>query len=386
MFDNTKLLNILKQTLCYCQNEDWAGYDPFDGLNSLIVKNSPLSYLSIFRLFWIQLFKRNPLNLRPILLVPKGRNPKGIALFASGFLRLYKVTADAKYLLEAKKLLKWLNDNYSKGYAGFAWGYNFPWQSRNDYKKAFLPTIVTTSFVAMSFLDGYEVTKDKRYLDVALSSAQFILKDLNIHENGDCIAFSYGPEDFSLVYNCTTLGVQFFARLFSLTRDKKFYEYAKRATNFVVRKQKNDGSWFYGENKNQKWIDNFHTGYNLIALRKYEDYTQDMSFHNNLVSGYEFYKKELFTKEGYLKYYHNSFYPVDIHSCAVSILVFLEFGDVKRASEILNWTIEKMWNKKGYFNYQITKFYKNTIPYMRWSQAWMFLAMTKFLSKCKEAS
>jgi len=103
----------------------------------------------------------------------------------------------------------------------------------------------------------------------------------------------------------------------------------------------------------------------------------------NLRKGIEFYETNLFLPDGTPKYYHNSFYPVDIHTCAVSILAFLEFGDVKRAKSILDWIIEKMWNRKGYFNYQITRFYKNTIPYMRWSQAWMFYAMTKFLL-CKE--
>ncbi|GAH53520.1 unnamed protein product, partial [marine sediment metagenome] len=53
------------------------------------------------------------------------------------------------------------------------------------------------------------------------------------------------------------------------------------------------------------------------------------------------------------------------------------FDEIDRAEEVLRWTIDKMWNKKGYFNYQITRFYKNTIPYMRWSQAWMFYAMMK---------
>jgi len=376
-------MNILNQMLSYCKNEDWAGYDPFDGLNSLMMRNSPLFYLSICRLFWIQLFKRNPVNLRPMFLVPKGRNPKGIALFASGFLRLYKVTGNSKYLLEAKKLLKWLNENYSKGYAGFAWGYNFPWQSRNDYKKAFLPTIVTTSFVAMSFLDGYKITENKEYLDVALSSVEFVLKNLNIYNANDTIAFSYGPADFARVYNATALGSAFLARLYFYTREERYLQMAKKAMNYVVKHQNNDGSWYYGASRKQKWIDNFHTGYNLISLKKYEEYIGNLSFHENLMNGYEFYKKELFTKEGYPKYYHNSFYPIDIHSCAVSILVFLEFGDIERAEKVLNWTIEKMWNKEGYFNYQITRFYKNTIPYMRWSQAWMFYAMTAYLSKTK---
>jgi len=34
-----------------------------------------------------------------------------------------------------------------------------------------------------------------------------------------------------------------------------------------------------------------------------------------------------------------------------------------------------MQAKKGYFFYQKKQFFKNTIPYMRWSQAWMLHSM-----------
>jgi len=38
-----------------------------------------------------------------------------------------------------------------------------------------------------------------------------------------------------------------------------------------------------------------------------------------------------------------------------------------------------MWSKKGYFYYQKHRFYTNKISYMRWSQAWMLLAISRNL-------
>jgi hypothetical protein len=47
--------------------------------------------------------------------------------------------------------------------------------------------------------------------------------------------------------------------------------------------------------------------------------------------------------------------------------------------KVLNWTIINMQHKKGYFYYQLKKGISSKIPYMRWSNAFMFNAMAHFL-------
>ncbi|MEI2749897.1 MAG: hypothetical protein V9E88_14195 [Ferruginibacter sp.] len=47
--------------------------------------------------------------------------------------------------------------------------------------------------------------------------------------------------------------------------------------------------------------------------------------------------------------------------------------------KVLNWTIDNMQCEKGYFYYQINKYITSKIPYMRWSQAWMFISMSIYL-------
>ena len=47
--------------------------------------------------------------------------------------------------------------------------------------------------------------------------------------------------------------------------------------------------------------------------------------------------------------------------------------------KVLSWTIEHMCAKKGYFYYQKRKLFTIKIPYMRWSQAWMFYALSEYL-------
>jgi hypothetical protein len=46
---------------------------------------------------------------------------------------------------------------------------------------------------------------------------------------------------------------------------------------------------------------------------------------------------------------------------------------------IANWTITEMQDKKGFFYYRKLKTYTNKISFMRWGQAWMFVALTELM-------
>jgi len=85
--------DLLKQV----KKDNFAGNDPFDGLNSKFIDWSPALKKSILGLAWTQFFKRSPVNFRPLFLVPKKRNPKGIGLFIFGLLNDFHRTKDTHY-------------------------------------------------------------------------------------------------------------------------------------------------------------------------------------------------------------------------------------------------------------------------------------------------
>jgi len=62
----TKLLQVNPLILQDAKQNNFAGYDPFDGLNSVIFNLVPALKKGIFGLAWIQLHKRSPINL-PIM-------------------------------------------------------------------------------------------------------------------------------------------------------------------------------------------------------------------------------------------------------------------------------------------------------------------------------
>jgi len=364
--------------LDYCKKNNWAGFDPYDGLNSRFFSSLPFLRKKLLRLIFIQGMKRCPINFRPLLLVPKGQNPKGIALFCCALIKLENLGLADEDLIVA--LLERLINLRSPNSPYFCWGYNFDWQSRGFFLPKFVPNIICTTFAGNALIDAYEKYADGKYLDMAINAGNFLLKGLNITRTNDERCFSYTPLDWGQVHNANLLGAAFISRLYSITGEKKFLDPASSAVLFSIRRQHEDGSWPYGEDKTQRWIDNFHTGYNLVALKRFSEYTGNTDLVENLRKGFQFYKENLFTGNGLPKYYHNQKYPIDIHSIAQSIITLVEFkafdeGNINLAKRIFTWSLKIMQSKNGYFFYQKKRFFKNRIPYMRWSQAWMLYAL-----------
>jgi hypothetical protein len=94
----TDFKNNFQKLKFYCESENFKGWDPYDGLNSWVIQKTPLKKSRFFRLAWIQLFKRNPINLRGIVGIKKDYNPKGLGLFLIGYCNLYKIENKQEYL------------------------------------------------------------------------------------------------------------------------------------------------------------------------------------------------------------------------------------------------------------------------------------------------
>lgn len=368
----------------YCESQSFKGYDPFDGLNSKLFRSIPFIYNSrVIRLIWIQLFKKLPINLRSFVGIKKEYNSKGLGLFLSGYCNLYKVKAKEEYLEKINFLASELIKIKNLDYSGACWGYNFDWQARAFFQPKNTPTIVATTYISYAFLDAYDITRKKEYLDIARSSCDFILKDLNRFFDADGnFAFSYSPLDKSVVYNATLLGSKLLSRVYSYTNEKSLIEEAEKSVKFCCNNQNTDGSWSYGKYKFHSWVDSFHTGFNLECINDYMKYSSDFNYKENIEKGLKYYLKNFFTEGGMSKYYNNSIYPIDIHAPAQLVITLSRLNrlDENRAlaDSVLTWTIEHMQSQHGYFFYQKKRLSLSRIPYIRWSQAWMFFALSEY--------
>ena len=216
------------------------------------------------------------------------------------------------------------------------------------------------------------------------------MKDLNrtYDDEQRTFSFSYSPLDTSVVFNASLLGSKLLARVFSFTKEEILIEEARKSVDFCCGYQKEDGSWGYGTYSFHQWIDNFHTGYNLECIHAYMKYSGDYSYETQVEKGFDYYINTFFTKEGISKYYSDSTYPIDIHAPAQLIITLVRLGKFQQhqalAKRVLNWTIDNMQSDKGFFYFQIKKHFKSKIPYMRWAQAWMFYALSHYLTEVGE--
>lgn len=377
----------------YCEAENYKGWDPYDCLNSTIFQNTPLRRWDIGRLILIQLCKRSPINLRALLRVPKQYNAKGMGLFLNGYCNLYKlaVRGEDRYgtavelsrkIDEIARLLLGLQ---SKGYSGACWGYNFDWQARRLFLfPAHTPTVVATAFCACALFEAYEITGNQTYLNVALSSANFVLTDLHrtAHEGG--FILSYSPlSGNDTVYNASLLGAKLLSYCYYYSRNEEYKAVARLIINAACKGQNEDGSWVYGLLPVQSWIDSFHTGYNLDALAHYSRYCEDTSYYEHVDRGLKYYLETFFLDDGTPKYYHDRIYPIDIH-CPGQLWVTLSAlgqwdNNAKLSGRVATWAVNNMQDAQGYFYYQLKRGISSKIPYMRWSNAFMFNALSYYL-------
>ena len=381
--DLTIIKDITLNLLAYCRANEWAGYDPYDALNSRVFKALPFLNFKLARLALTQGVKRCPINLRPLLLVPKTPNPKGIALFLSSLIKLSKiglVAGDKEIDMMANKLLalRSPDERYS------CWGYNFDWQTRGELVPKGSPNIICSTFAANALLDAYEISQKSQWLFAAVSAADFILNMLFWRDSGSIACFSYTPLGRSEIHNANLFGAALLCRISLITGRKMFLEPALDSARYSVGKQHEDGSWDYGELPIQRWIDNFHTGFNLVALRRIKQYCGTAEFDTAIRRGLEFYRDHFFREDGAPRYFHDATYPIDIHGVAQSIITLVEFRDFNGENmplghSVLNWGLKNMCDVRGFFYFQKLPYFTVRIPFMRWSQAWMLMALSTLI-------
>jgi len=368
----------------WVEARNYKGYEPFDGLSSLL---RPLTFNNLFldRLL-LQLVRQSPLNLRPVLGVKPLDSTIGRGYMAWGYCHMYKLTQDKEYKKRADLCLEWLIKNKSSGTEEYAWGKHFDFASRSGLYKAFEPILVWCGLIGHAFLEAYEVFNDSRYLNVVDSVCNWIMK-LPRNQTASGFCMGYHKHDFNAtIHNANMVGASVLARTAKYKGKQEYFEVAKEAMTYSCTRQLESGAWLYGEDPQNHWIDNFHTGYNLDSLKCYIDATGNKEFENQLRKGLEFYKANFFEKNGRPKYYQNRVYPVDSQCASQAIDTLATFSDydptcLRLAIAVAKWMIENMRDRKGYFYYRQYPMIKAKTPMLHWAEATMYKALANLLLK-----
>jgi hypothetical protein len=313
----------------------YRGYDPYDALTSPLFRLPILNQQKILRWGAQQVLKRLPLNVRPLLFIPKGYNPVTLGLCLQAYTALRCVFPDRAAFYDAQSAfcLSELNRLQSKGYSGACWGYDFDWEARYARIPAYTPTVVATGFITHALFEYYRATQHPQALALCQSATEFVLRDLPRTWFDGTFCFSYSPLDKQVVLNATLKGARLLAQVYSVTKVPHLLEEAKKTVAFVVSQQQPTGAWSYSWGDTRTWADNFHTGYVLDCLDEFIKCSGEQAFSDSLQKGFAYYYTHFFVEDsdGLIpKYYDHALYPIDSTAGAQSILTLLRFGRLEK--------------------------------------------------------
>lgn len=383
--DDERIKEVLSSLIKNIEGENYRGYDPYDLLNSKI-NFTRLGHRACF--YASQIHKRNPINIRKLLLIKKTINPKSLGLLLSAYSYLYRFDGQLAYLNEMNELYKLIIEVSSKGYSGYCWGLDSNYANRYEILEAYSPSIVVTSFVCSGIFNYYLLTKNEKALEVLKSACDFALNDLDRTVDGDTLCFSYTTTKKDMTYNANGLCAELFSKVYSITKDEKLLKLAKSSTDFNLKYQHDDGRWNYAlfpDGTESEQID-FHQGFILDSINNFIKHTgvNDEKYLAALKKGAEFYYNHQFDKNGRSLWRFPKLFPVDIHNQSQGIITFSELSYLNEnylsfAYKIAEWTINNMHSKNGLFYYRKYRMYNNKTSYLRWNQVWMMLALCKLL-------
>ena len=371
----------------WVEEQDYKGYEPFDGLSSSF---RPLTFgnLLMDRLL-LQLVRQSPWNLRPLLGVKPLDSTIGRGYMAWGYCTMFKLTGDRQYEEKIDRCLQWLMEKKSPGYEEYSWGKHFDFASRGGLYRAFEPILVWTALIAQAFLEAFEIFGNRTYLDVADSVCRWIMKlPRNQTDRGFCMGYHY--QDFNAdIHNSNMVGGAVLARTAKYTGNGEYLAAAKGAMQYSCTRQLPNGAWWYGEEETNHWIDNFHTGYNLDGLKCYIDCSGDKEYDSAMKKGLDFYMRNFFEESGRPKYYHDRTHPVDSQCASQAIDTLANAFEYDEATlelgtKVALWTIENMRDPEGYLYYrQYPLGIKAKTPMLHWAQATTYRALAHLLSIIK---
>jgi hypothetical protein len=137
-------------------------------------------------------------------------------------------------------------------------------------------------------------------------------------------------------------------------------------------------------------VDGFHTAYVLEALLESVRMHADAELEPALRRGVAFYTASLFDADGVPRYTSTNRFPIDVQNCAQAIqtlarLGWLDAEHAARADRTAAIVIERLfrWTRDGAAGYFVAsrgRWLTNRVPFVRWGQAPMLLALDQLLA------
>lgn len=351
------------------QGENHLGWDPYDALSSPLLR--PLARTITLRRAAIQALRRLPVNLRPLLGIPRVEHAKALALATSAHACLSSLDDGPGHREAALALAERLAAKALPTETGVGWGYEFDVQTRWGYYRRGEPNAVVTTFAGHALLDsGAEELRP-----LVLQALEFAVSELLVARDGKQF-FAYFRGSTVPIHNANVL----LAGLVARSAESELLPHVKGPVAFTLQRQKREGQWPYGEGRGLGWVDGFHTAYVLQGLAHWEQATGDADARSALERGLDFYLERLLDPDGAARASDRRRYPVDAHAAGTALAALAELTRYDErcsaaAERVLAWTLENLRRPDGRFAFQRGRLFTNSLPYVRWSDAHMLLGL-----------
>lgn len=374
----------LVDTLDWAATRDYAGYDYADGLSSRFLRAVPFEH-RVLNLGMQELAKRSPVNIRPLLLIPKRKSFKGTGLFISANITAYEVTNNEQYRSEAFRLGRWLLDHRQE--QPFGWGHNHRIQTIDRTIPRNTPSIVTLTYVTRALLRlremGFELP-----MNLPENIRSTITETLAYErvEGGARINYRAGHAADYTIINANALGAALLLEVAEAYDAPELIELAEPIFEYVATMQTPCGGWAYADPAESSHLsmDNHHNGFVLESFLRRQELRQDGRYEGVIADALHFHRESLFRPDGAPNWDEHAAYPRDIHAASQGIITFTRAGDHAFAKQILDWTIDQLHQGNGRFAYRKGRIVTRRFTLMRWCQAWMARALATVVAHSRD--
>lgn len=405
-----ELRTAVKRFTAWLDRNHYASYDPYDIWGT--------AYGRVSRRLYYAGKPAGKLLTAPLILaeivcpavprwfIAKNRYATGDAQLGLAFLNLHQLSAsglmedaeETTWMARAKDLAADLLHQSVPGYRGHCWGYPFDWQNVNGLMPKNTPHITATPYCYELFTRLFEVTGERRYLDIARSIATFVAEDLKDTSTGkEAAASSYTPYDSGKVVNASAYRAYVLSDAAWRFGNESLKAKAQKNIRFILDSQQADGSWLYAiDNPNEAFIDHFHTCFVLKNLYKANRSLQSQDVERAIRRGYEWYRQALFDEKNNPRSFaiapRREIVRVEMYNFAeaisLGVLLRNEIPEAFGLAQTLAARLIRDYTLPA--GHWVTRVYRggirHTLPFLRWPQAQLFYSLTNVLLACDAAA
>lgn len=363
------------------QYDFWA-FPPGQKAKAVYYKNSKAGGFLVAPFFFLESFAPGSRKW----FTPPRRFAIADAHYAMGFLLLHRATGQSAYYERAQAFLEHLIETRCSGYKHYCWGYPFEWETCFGTFHAGTPLITTVPYVYEAFRDMYEVDHSERWLEIVHSIAEHVDQDYTDADTSETAsAASYSPFDKRMVLNANAYRAYILTEASLRFNNEAYWKKAERNINYILEVQNPDGSWFYATDGKDRFIDNYHTCFNIKNLTKIEALKPSPRIQESIRRGVAYYLENLvdaerlpipFAKEPRITLHKRELYDY-AEFLNMSLLLRNRIPELNEVRRIVFDDFSTRWIKPdGSFRTRKLLFGWNNVPYHRWAQSQMFRSLS----------